>query len=308
MNATTRPPVPPIAPAVSADRAPRVRLTALDTVWIQLAGTLCNIACRHCFISCGPTETRVPMMTSEAVREALAEARRLGARDYYFTGGEPMMHPEFWALCEETLAQGPLTVLTNGLFIDEDAAARARALFDRSRYSFDLRISLDGMTAEENDPVRGRDTFARITQAIARLAAQGLSPTITVVEHAAGMGAAAARLRFLEFARSLGLARPRVKFMPLLRIGREPRRTRDYETAELDCLTEGPTSLSPPVEAALVCASSRLVAAGGVFTCPILLDAPEARLSERLADSLRPIALRWAACRTCVADGLSCNT
>jgi sulfatase maturation enzyme AslB (radical SAM superfamily) len=298
-------PIRPIRPAVPAGTAPRVALGSLDTVWIQLAGTLCNIACRHCFIACGPQEDRVPMMTSDAVRRTLAEGRALGVREYYFTGGEPMLHPDFWSLCEETLRDAPLTVLTNGLLVDDGAARRARAIFDAAAYSFDLRISLDGMTEAQNDPVRGRGTFAGITEALRKLAAVGLSPTITVVQHETEMGADAARAAFLAFARTLGFQRPRIKFMPLLRIGREPRRTRDYDGDELDCLQH---ELLPGVEDNLVCATSRLVAPGGVFTCPILLDAPDARLGATLAESMTPIALRWAACRTCVADGLSCNT
>ncbi|MCU1276731.1 MAG: radical protein, partial [bacterium] len=192
-------------------------MTALDTVWFQLTGTICNIACRHCFISCGPKETRVPMMDAARVRRFLEEAESLGARDYYFTGGEPMMHPEFWPLVDDTLARGPLTVLTNGILVDHAAAARARRAFDAARYSFDLRVSLDGMSAEENDPVRGGGTFASITAGLRALAAVGLSPAITVVEHRAGMAAEAARAAFLDFARSLGLSHPRVKFLPLLR-------------------------------------------------------------------------------------------
>jgi sulfatase maturation enzyme AslB (radical SAM superfamily) len=291
--------------AVEEAAAPVVPLAALDTVWFQLTGTLCNIACRHCFITCGPKDDRVPMMDGELVRRFLVEAERLGARDFYFTGGEPMLHPEFFALCEEALARAPLTVLTNGMLIDGDAAARARALFDRSRYSFDLRVSLDGISAAENDPVRGKGTFDAIVAGIAALASVGLSPSITVVEHAQSLQTAEARLAFLAFVKSLGIAHPRVKFLPLLRIGREQNRTRGYGDDELDCLR---ASVDPAVESELVCASSRLVSAHGVHTCPILLDAPDARMAATLADSLRPIRLRWAACRTCVAEGLSCRT
>jgi molybdenum cofactor biosynthesis enzyme MoaA len=287
--------------------APLVPLVSLDTVWLQLTGTLCNIACLHCFITCGPNEDRVPMMASDAVRKVLAEAAMLGVRDYYFTGGEPMMHPDFWALCEETLMKGPLTVLTNGLLIDEQAADRARAIFDRAAYSFDLRVSLDGMNAEENDPVRGRGTFAAITASLERLAARGLSPSITVVEHRAGMADESMRLGFLEFARSLGLKHPRVKFLPLLRIGREPRRTRGYAADELDCL-RSPDPLDAATLENLVCSSSRLVTPTGVMTCPILLDAPGARLGDTLAEASGPIRLRWSACRTCLVDGLTCRT
>jgi sulfatase maturation enzyme AslB (radical SAM superfamily) len=293
-----------VDPSLSAEAAPAARFFAFDTLWFQLTGTLCNIACRHCFITCGPKEDRVPMMSSLEVMRYLDEAAALGCREYYFTGGEPMMHPQFWELCAAVLERGPLTVLSNGLLVDDAAAERAAQMFARARYSFDLRISLDGMTAEENDPVRGKGTFLAITAAIRRLAERGLSPTLTVVEHSDGLLGAQARARFLEYTRSLGLGKPRVKFLPLLRIGREARRTHGYQ-ADDDWHTR-PISLE--VEEQLVCSSSRLVTAQGVSTCPILLDAPGARLGKSLHESLHPIRLRWSACRTCVLDGLSCRT
>jgi sulfatase maturation enzyme AslB (radical SAM superfamily) len=293
-------------PAVlDAAQAPLVRLHGLDVVWLQLTGTLCNIACRHCFVSCGPREDRVPMMSRTAALGAIDEAAALGVRELYFTGGEPMMHPDFWEICEHALGRLPLTVLTNGIGFDDDAAARAGRLFTTSRHSFDLRISLDGMSAAENDPVRGRGTFDAVVAGLRRLAAAGVVPAITVVEHAPGMAAADARAAFLAFARSLGLAHPRVKFLPLLRVGREIQRSRGYVADELDGLA---APLDSAVEERLVCATARLVAAGGVYTCPILLDAPEARLGATLTEARRDIRLRWAACRTCVVEGLSCHT
>jgi molybdenum cofactor biosynthesis enzyme MoaA len=298
-------PIAPLPLIADEASAPTVAFAGLDTVWFQLTGTLCNIACRHCFITCGPNETRVPMMESARVLQFLDEAERLGAREYYFTGGEPMLHPEFWPLCQAALARGPLTVLTNGILIGPAEARRARALFDGSRYSFDLRVSLDGMSAAENDPVRGGGTFAAITAGIAELARAGLSPALTVVEHSTGLYATEARLRFFDFAHALGLAHPRVKFLPLLRIGREARRTHGYRDDELDCLR---TPLDEAQAAELQCATSRMVTAGGVLTCPILLDAPDARLGDSLAAARRELKLRWSACRTCIVDGLSCRT
>lgn len=292
--------VPALLPAQDA---PELPFQDLDTLWLQLTGTRCNIACRHCFITCGPLEDRVPMMTRQRIDELLAEARALGVKEYYLTGGEPMLHPAFFEIVAQILEQGPVSVLTNAILIDEAAAGALRRLFDAARYSLDLRVSLDGMTAEENDPVRGRGTFHQTTAGIAALARAGLSPVLTVVEHRAGMGSAEARLRFLSFARSLGLERPRVKFLPLLHIGREERRTRPYEGHER---VEGP--LQPEVAAALQCGSSRLATQEHVLTCPLLLEAPEARMGQTLAESLRPIRLRWAACHTCVVEGLSCRT
>src|SRR5579859_7640781 len=95
---TVRLPLAPVPFVRDEARAPTVPLAALDTVWFQLTGTLCNIACRHCFITCGPREDRVPMMATPDVLRFVDEAEALGARELYFTGGEPMLHPDFFAL------------------------------------------------------------------------------------------------------------------------------------------------------------------------------------------------------------------
>ena len=278
---------------------PAVRFRWLDALWLQVTGTLCNIACRHCFISCGPKATQVPVMSAGQVERALLEGRDLGMRQAYFTGGEPFLHPELRRLVRFALALGPLTIITNGLLIDDGAAAWLAAESAASRYSLDLRVSLDGMTAAQNDPVRGHGTFDGIVAALGRLARAGLSPVVTVVEHEA-----ASREGFLDFVRSLGLRQPRVKFLPLLRIGREPRRTHGY--AFDDAL--GGEPLLPEVEASLLCASGRIVTAQGVYTCPILIEHPTARMGDDLASAQRDLRLEWDACQTCVLDGLRCNT
>lgn len=296
-------PLYPLLPVLPPDEAAEVPFFALDTLWIQLSGTLCNIACRHCFITCGPTAARVPMMSRARIRALLAEARALGVKEFYYTGGEPMLHPDFFEILEWTLAEGPTNVLTNGTLIDEAAAARLASIFAQARYSLELRVSLDGTSAAENDKVRGRGTFLAVTRGIARLAAFGLAPVITVVEYDEGFAAAEKRQAFLDFASSLGLPHPRVKFLPLLRIGREPRRTHGYD---LDATAR------PPLDAAtlrtLQCNNSRLATEEHVLACPILLDAPDARLGTTLASAMGPIRLRFSACHTCVTEGLSCRT
>ena len=283
---------------------PHVPMRALDTLWFQVAGTLCNIACRHCFISCGPNADQVPIMSTEQVEHALDEGRELGMRQVYFTGGEPFLHPELQRIARAALQLAPLTIVTNGLLIDDAAVGWISEESERSRYSFDLRVSLDGLTAEQNDPVRGRGTFAEVVAALRRLGRGGLSPVVTIVEHEDGLAGAEARTRFSQFVRDLGIRQPRLKFLPLLRIGREEQRTHGY-------LEHGVTEsapLPPEVESSLLCASGRIVTAQGVYTCPILIEHESARLGDHLSGAARPIHLRWDACQTCVFDGLRCNT
>ncbi len=289
------------AEVLPVETYPEAPLLALDTLWLQVAGTLCNLQCTHCFISCSPTNTTHGMMTLEQVRAHLRDAEALGVREYYFTGGEPFLNRDLLAMIEAALVQGPVSVLTNGVLIRHDTAAHLRRLADGSEYSLDLRISLDGWDAATNDPVRGAGTFDRILAGVGHLAAAGLSPVITVTEACAGAATPEGRARLLRFLRDAGIARPRLKVMPLLRIGAEDSRTGGYaewETLRGRVLGDGEA-------AALQCSSSRMVTSRGAWVCPILLDFPGARMGATLRDTLRTFELAYPACYTCHAEGLS---
>jgi molybdenum cofactor biosynthesis enzyme MoaA len=283
---------------------PAVPMQGLDTLWFQVSGTLCNLSCGHCFISCTPHNRSHEMMDLDSIRRYLAEADDLGVREIYFTGGEPFIHPGLLEVLELALRHAAVTVLTNGILIDGKRARALAALAAASRYSLDLRISLDGFDAAQNDAVRGPGTFARATEALRHLARAGFNPILTVTGACEGAGSDAGRARFLAFLGSLGLAKPRLKVMPLLRLGAEADRTRPYEEWES---LRGETLGDADFEK-LQCASARMVTAKGVYVCPILIDNPEARMGATVGETLRPYPLRHRACHTCHTQGLSCKT
>lgn len=287
----------------AAAPAPTLELRALDTLWLQVTGTLCNLACRHCFITCGPKNDSHPFMSVDQVRDAVETATGYGVKEFYFTGGEPFMHPDIFDLIELTLDRGPLSILTNGVLIDASMAARLRRIFDASRYSLDLRVSLDGTDAASNDPIRGRGTFASIMQGVRCLADAGLNPVLTVTEVNPDADDAS-RERFRDLLRSVGLTKPRLKFLAPFKIGREERRDRPYDDHER--LVEG--DLLDGEEDVLQCSSCRMVTAKGVWPCPILIEVPQARMGDQLVDGMRPIQLDHPACFTCHVEGVSCRT
>jgi MoaA/NifB/PqqE/SkfB family radical SAM enzyme len=290
--------------AQPAETYPIAPLFALDTLWFQVAGTICNLKCTHCFISCSPTNHSHGMLTLAEVKKHLAEAEALGVKEYYFTGGEPFMNHEIFEILEETLKKGPVSVLTNGVLIRPDSASRLEALSDASEYSLDVRISIDGWDAASNDPIRGDGTFERILGGIRCLAAAGLNPVITVTEACEGAATREGRSRFLDFLRSIGLPQPRLKVMPLLRIGAEEQRLRAYDSWE----TLKGRELTEEEAGVLQCTSTRMVTSKGVYVCPILIDFPKARMGATLGETLQPFTLSEQACFTCHETGFSCRT
>ena len=200
---------------------PSVPMLGLDTLWFQVSGTVCNLACRHCFISCSPTNHAHAMMDLAAVQAYLAQAESLGVREYYFTGGEPFLNPEIIGILRAALLQGPCSVLTNGTLITAKRSQDLKALGDGSPYSLEIRLSLDGLNREDNDAVRGEGSFDRILEAIRHLAEAGINPVITITEACDDAGSAEGRARALDYLRSIGLNRPRLKVMPILHLGAE---------------------------------------------------------------------------------------
>src|SRR5260370_28188511 len=86
----------------SAIGDPVVPLAHLDDLWFQVAGTLCNLTCHHCFISCSPHNHNFGFLDLETVRRALEESVHLGVKEYYFTGGEPFLNRETVPILELT--------------------------------------------------------------------------------------------------------------------------------------------------------------------------------------------------------------
>jgi AdoMet-dependent heme synthase len=291
-------------PLPAAERCPEAPLLSLDTLWFQVAGSLCNLQCTHCFISCAPGNEAHAMLDFATVHRWLAEAATLGVREYYFTGGEPFLNRELFEMVEATLRQGPVTVLTNGVLITRATAERLAHVGAASEYSLDLRVSLDGYDAASNDPIRGAGTFARILTGLRHLAEAGLSPVVTVTGACEGALATEGRARLLALLAEIGLPHPRLKVMPLLRLGAEEKRERGYSPHE----TLRGVSLTREDAAALQCSTSRMITARGVHVCPILIDAPGSLLSDTLAGARRPFTLSYAACHTCHVEGLSCRT
>src|SRR5690349_4514168 len=180
-----------------ADQVPHQPLFHLDALWIQVAGTLCNLACTHCFVSSGPGDDHHALMSRDQVRGRVAEGVALGVKEFYFTGGEPFVHPAMLEIIADTLAHGPVTVLTNGTLFTVPRAAALRRLGEAARYSLEIRVSLDGWRAADHDRLRGAGSFERALGGIQRLSAVGLLPIVTVTQPA-DADPQALRERYLE--------------------------------------------------------------------------------------------------------------
>lgn len=286
---------------------PEAPFRHLQALWFQLTGTLCNLECTHCFISCSPTNHQLKFLEPDTVYRYLDEAIELGVREIYFTGGEPFLHKQIISILERALQVAPTSVLTNGTLITTKIADELGALQASSRYSLELRISLDDVDEERNDAVRGKGALRRALRAMHLLQDRDILPIVAVTEYffdttatlQPGEGSGFYQ-KFREFLLDEGIRKPRLKVIPVFAMG------------QLDGTVPLASYVTPAMMEGfdantLQCSASRIVADGGVYACPILVGEPQALLSaDSLVNALEPCTLYHSACHTCYVTGMTC--
>lgn len=125
----------------------------------------CNMACRHCGSDCH----RSSDLSDELSAEEVVTVFRQIASDYNprkmflaVTGGEPLVRPDLFEIMAEVASMGfPWGMVTNGWNVDERIVDRSRRTGMRT-----LVVSLDGVTSESHDWLRGKGSFDRAIRAI----------------------------------------------------------------------------------------------------------------------------------------------
>ncbi len=275
----------------------------MDHLWFQVAGTLCNLTCHHCFIRCSPKNDSFGYLTLSEVRRRLEESVALGVKEYYFTGGEPFLNHDMAPILVETLRYGPATVLTNGTVLKDQWLQTLADAEAASLYSLEFRVSIDGFSPETNDPIRGAGTFDRAIRGVKRLVDFGFLPIITAARTWSDDDETAVVGQFVTMLKSTGYERPRLKILPTLHLGAEEERSHGYRDSERITAE----MLAYYDMSQLICDHSRIVTDRGVYVCPILIESADARLGETIGQSMGSYPLRHGACYTCYQYGAICS-
>lgn len=168
------------AEAAYARRTDRLSLQGLKECWIHITNR-CNLSCRHCLFAPEPGKTAKPGRHDELAVEdcinIIDECLDLGCNIFYFTGGEPLLHPGFHDCLQHIFntAHTHVVVLSNLTLIDRQKDRFKR--YPRERLHF--QVSLDGAPATHDD-VRGENAFTTLTRRLKTLQNLGFPTTLAM--------------------------------------------------------------------------------------------------------------------------------
>ena len=298
-------------PDVTADgkRRASVALERLRTLWFN-TGTLCNIACKNCYIESSPTNDRLAYLSLADVRVYLDEIAdgEHPVEEIGFTGGEPFMNPDFIAMVEESLGRGfRVLVLTNAMKPMWHKRAQLLAVKQRHEAKLAVRVSIDHHVVRNHEAIRGPGTWAPMIEGLTWLAANGFNLAVAG-RTLWGEDDDAERAGYAALFAALGVPVD-ARDPAALVLFPEIDATADVPEITDDCwaiLGVDPTSV--------MCATSRMVikrkgaARPLVVPCTLLPDDAQFELGHRLADATGPVQLNHPHCaKFCVLGGASCS-
>ncbi len=297
-------------PFMTARGEPRaeVAMTGLATLWIN-TGTLCNLACKTCYIESSPRNDALVYIGLAEVDTYLDEARALGTREIGFTGGEPFMNPDMIAMMGSALGTGfDVLVLTNAMRPMRRFEDRLLALRAAHGERLTMRVSLDHYGQPIHEAERGSGTWDKAIAGCRWLSEHGFRLAIAG-RLLPGEGEAAARAGYAALFAAEGL---KVDASDPAALVLFPEMDATADVPEISDACWGILGKSP---SSIMCASSRMVVKRKgeprpvVAACTLIPYDPGFTMGETLAQASRPVMLNHPHCaRFCVLGGASCSS
>ncbi len=139
----------------------------------------CNLRCVYCYYLETLNDSTNDELSAGEVIDFLKNAKPFISKRATLTvlGGEPLLYPaKLIEVCEYVRKQkmNPL-ISTNGTLIDEAFAKEAK------RIGLEVQVSLDGLNAEMNDPLRGQGSFEKVRKGVDILKRHGVHTILSMV-------------------------------------------------------------------------------------------------------------------------------
>ncbi|HET9429306.1 MAG TPA: radical SAM protein [Allosphingosinicella sp.] len=284
----------------TGDKRASVALERLETLWIN-TGTLCNLACRSCYILSSPTNDALVYLSLAEAEAFFAEAAALGTRTIGFTGGEPFMNPDMIPMMRSALGRGfDLLILSNAMRPMRRFEAELARIGAEHGDRVVVRVSLDHHGQALHEAERGLETWAKAIDGLNWLAAAGFRVAVAGRRLEGDDDARGGYERLLD---GLGITVDHLVLFPTL-----------DSSADVPEISEACWDIVGVSPSAMMCATSRMVvkakgaARPHVVACTLLPYDDRFAMGGSLAEADRPVALNHPHCaRFCVLGGASCS-
>lgn len=267
---------------VSIFSAPVVDLKELNNLFIELTEKNCNQRCKHCYIDFPISKNVKDFISIDKIKKALNDTTGEKLQCIYFTGAEPMTHPDFNNILRLCLKRTNVCICTNASFINEKKARFLKKVEDEGNNELIFKLSIDHYNEVKNDDIRGRGAYRQTISAIKNLVKYGFNPILNIVNYYQEDKNVLIE-EFKNISQKIG-----------------------FEVTDFNfCINEyhnkyKPISSEVELKAGdFDCKSGRILTEKGVYACPFLSNDHRGWMGADFKDFARKIHLESDYCATC---------
>jgi MoaA/NifB/PqqE/SkfB family radical SAM enzyme len=287
-----------------------VDLSELRTLWFN-TGTICNLACKTCFMHSTPTNDNLSFLGTHDVETYLREIseQKFPTLEIGFTGGEPFVNPELLAMLQLCLEkQYRVLVLTNAMKPMMKVAQELKTLRTQYEKNLVVRVSVDHYDKRIHEIERGPNTWDATLDGLSWLSAEQFECRVAgrrFLRESEDEARSGYDKLFKNYEIRIDAHDPEqlVLFPEMNFLERRQELTeRRFKTLNLD-------------PANIMCSHSRMVikrkgaAAPVIVACTLIPDDPHFELGATLSGSSQKISLNHPFCaQFCVLGGATCSS
>lgn len=124
----------------------------------------CNLSCKHCIVG---TTNYPQSMPLESAKKIIDKCASSGVDSIIFSTKEPFMYPHIIELIEYCFCYNILvSIITNGTLLNEEILKKIEKYASTIQY---IAFSLEGVSEETNDFVRGKGVYRKVMEAVGKI-------------------------------------------------------------------------------------------------------------------------------------------
>lgn len=266
--------------------APVSTLTELNNLFIELTEKNCNQRCKHCYIDFPVSKSVKDFIPIEKVKQALVDTEKENIHCIYFTGAEPMTHPDFNSILRLCLKRSNVCICTNASFINEKKARFLKKVEEENKNEIIFKLSIDHYNEVKNDDIRGRGSYRQVINAIKNLVKYDFNPILSIVNYYKEDKKVLMN-EFQKICEKIGFDTNDFNFHII-----------EYYN-KYKPLSENTT---PHNCKNLDCSNGRILTNKGIYVCPFLANDHRGRMGSTFCDYSKKMYLETNYCLTCLEN------
>ena len=262
--------------------APVYKMKELNNLFIEMTSKNCNQRCSGCYIEFPYKKEVKDFISIDTIKQALNDTKNENIFCIYFTGAEPMTHPDFNSILRLCLKRCNVCICTNGSFLNEKKVRFLNKVESEGTNQIFFKLSIAHYDEILSDKVKYRGNFRQNLSALKTLSRYNFTSVLSVQN-------------FYNLDKQEVFDNVKLIFKENAITGVDVQVTASYPSNDIEI----PSDLQ---NLNTDCMHGRVLSGNGVYSCPFLANDYRGRVGSSFNDYSKNVSAETNFCSTCASN------